>query len=174
MISSASSDYLLSTPFATKWEKIGSHKRAGILIPLFSVYSRQSQGIGDFTDLKLLVDWATSTGTSVIQLLPMNDMGPLFCPYDSHSSFALEPAYISLNEFDGDVKDLKKRFSPMGRTHIRYGVKDEKMKLLWGIYLREKENSPAFKRFQEENASWLLDFAFFKVLKRIPRSSGLV
>ncbi len=167
MISSPSSDYLLSTPSRAKWEKIGSGKRAGILVPLFSVHSSQSQGIGDFTDLKLLVDWAQLTGNSIIQLLPMNDMGPVFCPYDSLSSFALEPAYISLNEFDCDVKDLKKRFSLSGKAHIRYSVKEEKMKLLWGIYLREKENGAAFKRFQQENASWLPDFALYKALKEL-------
>ncbi|KPK96922.1 MAG: hypothetical protein AMJ95_11795 [Omnitrophica WOR_2 bacterium SM23_72] len=167
MISFASSDYLLRTPSGTRWKKIGSGKRAGILVPLFSLHSRQSQGIGDFIDLKLLVDWAQVTGNSIIQLLPMNDMGPIFCPYDSHSSFALEPAYISLSDIDGNVKDLKKRFSLTGKKYIHYSIKEEKMKLLWGIYLREKENSPSFKRFQEDNAYWLSDFALYKVLKEL-------
>ena len=77
-------------------KEILNHRRAGVLIPLFSIYSKDSFGIGDFRDLKLAVDWVQKTGSSILQLLPMNEMGPVFCPYDSFSSFALEPVYISL------------------------------------------------------------------------------
>ena len=79
-----------------KWQRIGEAKRAGVLVPLFSVYSRQSIGIADFRDLRLVVDWSERSGNSIIQLLPLNEVGSYFCPYDSLSSFALEPAYICL------------------------------------------------------------------------------
>ena len=73
------------------WQEVGRKRRAGIAVPLFSVYSRKSIGIGDLDDLKLLVDLCRKTGGSILQLLPMNEVGATFCPYDSISSFALEP-----------------------------------------------------------------------------------
>jgi 4-alpha-glucanotransferase len=173
MLKTNPSEYLLNTASQDKWERIGTCRRAGILAPLFLLYSQESIGVGDFHDLKLLVDWAKRTGNSIIQLLPMNEMGPLFCPYDSVSSFALEPMYISLKEIPlaknksiyKKLKDLKKLFRP-GREYVDYAIKKEKMQLLWEIYLKEvPDNSLEFKEFREENAYWLLDFTLYKVVK---------
>src|SRR3989338_5715636 len=133
---------LLKTPSQDKWVRIGTQKRAGVLVPLFSVYSKKSIGIGEFRDLKLLIDWAKLSGNSIIQLLPLNELGRLFCPYDSISSFALEPAYISLEDIPGvnksaikrKIVQLKKEF-PTGRAHIDYGIKKRKFALLWDIFL---------------------------------------
>src|SRR4030042_1185989 len=97
-------------------------RRAGILAPLFSLYSENSLGIGDFEDLKLLIDWSSKCGYSIIQLLPMNEVGSTFCPYDSISSFALEPVYARLKPSSLP----KKRAS----SHVDYGIKDEKTRLL--------------------------------------------
>ena len=146
------------------WKNAGFKKRAGVLIPLFSVYSEKSFGIGDLGDLRLIVDWAKSTANSIVQLLPMNEVGSLFCPYDALSSFALEPAYISL----GDFPTLKeKRFnSSKDNLYVDYAVKEEKLRLLWDVYLlQDLSEELAFEDFQKENAYWLLDFALFKVLK---------
>jgi len=77
---------LLKTQSKEKWERIGLDKRSGALVPLFSVYSQKSLGVGDFRDLKLLINWCEKTGNSILQLLPMNEVGPIFCPYDSVSS----------------------------------------------------------------------------------------
>lgn len=147
------------------WMNVGFKKRAGVLIPLFTVYSKNSFGIGDFGDLKLIVDWAKSTANSIIQLLPMNEVGPLFCPYDALSSFALEPVYICLNEFNS-LKE--KQFNPSSKDnfYVDYAVKKEKLQLLWEVYLlADLSEETAFEDFQRENAYWLLDFALFKVLK---------
>src|SRR3989338_8693612 len=83
------------------WDKIRRQKRAGILIPLFCVYSEKSIGIGDFSDLKLVIDWAAATKNSITQLLPLNELGITFCPYDSLSSFALEPLYLDFKTIPG-------------------------------------------------------------------------
>ena len=72
-------DLLAKSISKDNWENIGFTKRAGVLIPLFSVYSQDSFGIGDFGDLKLIIDWAKSTSNSIVQLLPMK-VGSLFCP----------------------------------------------------------------------------------------------
>jgi len=147
------------------WMNIGFKKRAGILIPLFTVYSRNSFGVGDLGDLKLIVDWAKSTANSIIQLLPMNEVGSLFCPYDALSSFALEPAYICLKEFPSL---REKQFTPACKDspYVDYAVKEEKLRLLWDVYLlQDLSEEFAFEDFQRENAYWLMDFALFKVLK---------
>ena len=97
------------------WAKAGQVKRAGVLVPLFSVYSKNSIGIGDFSDLKLLADWCAGTANSILQLLPMNEVGPTSCPYDAVSSFALEPAYISLCGLSlAGHKDVKKSINEFG------------------------------------------------------------
>jgi 4-alpha-glucanotransferase len=147
------------------WKRIGTQKRAGVLVALFCVYSKGSTGIGDFQDLKMLIDWASCTGNSILQLLPMNEVGSLFCPYDSISSFALEPAYISLSAYKRGIEELKSIF-PVGRAYVDYRIKNEKMRLLWEFYLHQpKRESKEFNNFKEENAYWLFDFACYKVLK---------
>ena len=62
------------------WGEVGNGRRSGVLVPLFSIYSRRSAGIGDLEDLKLLTDWCEKTGNSIMQLLPMNEVGDNFCP----------------------------------------------------------------------------------------------
>ena len=40
---------------------------------MFSVRSETDLGVGEFLDLKLLVDWAVAAGFHLVQLLPIND-----------------------------------------------------------------------------------------------------
>jgi len=172
MLESNLGEGLLKTAARDKWKKIGIRRRAGVLVPLFSVYSKNSFGIGDFADLKLIIDWAKATGNSIVQLLPMNEVGINFCPYDSLSSFALEPAYFSFHlfptarkkSFQTTIAGVKKDF-PTGRPYLDYRIKEEKLKILKSIYAEDDSNSAACKKFREENAYWLEDFALFKMLK---------
>ena len=137
-------------------------RRAGVLAPLFSIYSRKSIGIGDFSDLKLLIDWAQNSGNSIIQLLPMNEVGSLFCPYDSISSFAIEPSYVSISS--PKTEGLKKTF-PVGKQYVDYSVKKEKVKILREIFASESEYNSDIDKFREENSYWLTGFSLYKVLK---------
>lgn len=165
---------LLNTPSKDRWLKIGLFRRCGILAPLFSVYSDKSLGIGDFQDLKLLVDWCKKSGHSIIQLLPMNETGMLNCPYDSVSSFALEPVYLSFNAL-GAVKKMlayrrleriKEKYSLTNKKYVDYGIKEEKLKLLWDIYSQGNlALGGDFNSFRQENSYWLEDFALYKVVK---------
>ncbi|MFA5255883.1 MAG: 4-alpha-glucanotransferase [Candidatus Omnitrophota bacterium] len=139
-------------------------RRAGILAPLFSIYSENSFGIGDFEDLKLLVDWSSECGYSIIQLLPMNEVGSTFCPYDSISSFALEPVYLHLKPSVSD-----KTLSPQGASshRVNYNIKDKKTRVLKGLYDKEKHpaSNKEFMSFMEENRYWIDDYSLFKALK---------
>ena len=157
------------------WKDIGKKRRAGVLAPLFFVYSGRSVGVGDFHDLDLLAGWCAKSGLSILQLLPMNEVGPTFCPYDAVSSFALEPMYISLEDLPEArekvvktrIAGLKKKF-PAGKKYINYDIKDAKKALLWQIYSAGRGagcGSEEFKVFASENEYWLDDFALFKVLK---------
>src|SRR3990167_363907 len=136
------SNILLNAPSKDKWERVGAHRRAGAVVPLFCVHSKRSVGIGDFDDLKLVIDWCDKSGLSILQLMPMNEVGSTYCPYDALSSFALEPAYISLEALSAVAKNrsmpkissLRKRF-PCGEGHVDYGIKDAKKGLLTEIFL---------------------------------------
>jgi len=164
---------LLATASADVWKRLGTDKRAGILAPLFSVYSKDSTGIGDFSDLKMLVDVCKKMGVSILQLLPMNEVGSTFCPYDAVSSFALETAYISLPSVPGaQDKAVKAKIDkirsayPPGAAHVDYAVREAKREVLWDIFLFKAAAPDAkFRKFTETHTYWLEDFALYKVLK---------
>jgi len=138
-------------------------RRAGVLVPLFAVHSRNSLGIGDFSDLKLIADWCKLTGNSIIQLLPLNEVGVLFCPYDAVSSFALESAYLPVSGWH--AKALQKSF-PSDSLYVNYQIKKEKLRLLKAEFGSDGvRNSRELNAFKEENAYWLADFALYKALK---------
>ena len=76
-------------------------KGAGVAIPVFSLRSEKSFGVGEFTDLKLMVDWAKQVGLKLVQLLPVNDTTATHTftdsyPYAAISAFALHPLYLHL------------------------------------------------------------------------------
>ena len=161
------------------WEKAGKKRRAGVSLGLFSLYSSQSQGVGDLADLVTFINWASDAGLSVVQLLPMNEVGGVFCPYDAVSSFALEPFYLSLaalpaalrRGFNDRIASLKKTFA-IQDGRLDYGVKDAKRGLLRDIYRRHGAQKPAgYASFCASGASWLNDYALYKVIKGIHRGS---
>ena len=77
---------------------------AGIVLPVFSLRSRTSFGVGDFGDLRKLIDWAHLCGLKAVQILPINDTTRTGTwadsyPYNAISVFALHPIYVNLNEW---------------------------------------------------------------------------
>ena len=163
---------LLNTVSKNKWERIGLARRSGVVVPLFSVYSRDSIGIGDFEDLKLVVDWCDKTGNTILQFLPLNEMGSLLCPYDAISSCALEPLYISLKAIASQNKNIIKKLGtlkenfPVGRPYLDYRLKQEKMRLLWEAFLEESpHDNREFNDFIAQNNYWIYDYALFQVMK---------
>ena len=87
-------------------------RAAGVCVPVFSLRSEQSCGVGDFGDLYRFIDWAAEVGLKVIQLLPVNDTtdthqwGDSY-PYNIMSAFKLHPHYIDLNQLP-PLKDKKR------------------------------------------------------------------
>jgi 4-alpha-glucanotransferase len=124
--------HFLNSPAKDKWNRIGADRRSGAVIPLFSIYSKESVGIGEFPDLKLVVDWCVKAGMSIIQLLPLNETGYDFAPYNTISTFALELMYLRLNQLRGintdkynkEIKTLKKIFA--NQAQVNFEIKNTK------------------------------------------------
>ncbi len=161
---------------ATKdhWERIGVKKRFGICAPLFSLRTLRDAGVGDIGDLYPLVDWCRRIGASVIQLLPINDMGLDSVPYSALSAFALDPIYIALDRVDeiASAPDLCERLARLSTTlnqgaRIDYlQVRREKGALLEEAF-RRADGPPlraALAEFRDSN-SWLDDYLIYRTIK---------
>ena len=155
-------NFLLKTETKKQWEKIGIERKAGIIVPLFSIWTKESAGIGEILDLKLLIDWTKKVGFKIIQLLPINDF--VFSPYFILSSFAIDPVYLSLKDLikKEEKESLRKKFSK--RERVEWAIKNEKLKLLWKIFSKKKIKE-IDEKFEKENEWWLRDYSIFKVLK---------
>jgi 4-alpha-glucanotransferase len=167
--------FLKESKTADKWERFGMRRRAGVAVPLFSVRSKKSIGIGEIPDIKTIVKWCELTGNTILQLLPLNDTGFDFAPYNSVSSFALDPMYLSIQAlkevnlapFKKDIRELRTKFQHTN-DKVDYAIKQSKVDLLWRIYRRSYLNGlKRFERFVEENNYWLKDYAMYKVIKFI-------
>nr|WJV41848.1 1-deoxy-D-xylulose-5-phosphate reductoisomerase [Phlomoides rotata] len=82
----------------------------GVAIPMFSVRSEEDVGVGEFLDLKILVDWAVESGFHLVQLLPINDtsvhgMWWDSYPYSSLSVFALHPLYLRVQALSENLSE---------------------------------------------------------------------
>lgn len=164
---------LLRSPAKRIWKRIGTKRRSGVVIPLFSIYSKNSIGIGEIPDLKLVVDWCVQTGMSIVQLLPMNELGYDASPYNSISTFALEPVYLRLQElrgidlqpFDKNFRELRFKFKNR-KSRVDYRIRSAKYELLKRIYENANlEQNREFNSFVLNNKYWLIDYAVYKVLK---------
>lgn len=165
--------FLKESKTADKWERFGMRRRAGVAVPLFSVRSKKSIGIGEIPDIKTIIRWCELTGNTILQLLPLNDTGFDFAPYNCVSSFALDPMYLSIQSlkevnlapFKKDIRELRSRFQHTN-DKVDYAIKQGKIDLLWRIYRRSYLNGlKRFERFIEENNYWLRDYAIYKVIK---------
>lgn len=145
---------------------------AGTAVPVFSLRSADDFGIGEFHDLKLLIDWAAATGQSVVQLLPVNDTTRRggwedSYPYSPVSSFALHPLYIHLQDLGikEDEEFLREQKELDSLREIDYpAVFKAKMKYIRRAFVEHGEKdlrSAALKRFARQNAFWLDEYAEF-------------
>lgn len=173
-------EYFSNTLIKDKWQKIGIKKRAGVVVPLFSIYSDKSIGIGDFYDLRHIVHWCKQCGLSIIQLLPLNDCGDDFSPYNSLSSFALDPMYLCLRElkevnisrFNKKLKELKKKYKA-GLNYVEYGIKKAKIEFLYEVFNNSYiKGLSKFEKFKVENKYWLDDYALFSVIREISENKN--
>ena len=145
---------------------------AGTAVPVFSLRSRADFGIGEFRDLKILTDWAASTGQCIIQLLPINDTTRKgewddSYPYSPVSSFALNPLYIHLQDLgireDASFKKIQAELNALLELDYPriFKAKMAYVRKAYEVRGSKDLSSPAFKKFYKENISWLGEYAEF-------------
>ena len=153
---------------------------AGVAIPVFSLRSEKSFGVGEFYDLKKMVDWAEVTGLKVIQILPINDTTMTHTwqdsyPYNANSTFALHPQFINL-EGVGTLKSKSamSKYRKLGKELNSLAEVDyERVNSLKQQYLKEffmeqgdkSLSSKEFKEFFKRNEYWLRPYAAFCSLR---------
>ena len=155
-------------------------KGAGIAIPVFSLRSRNSFGIGEFTDIRLLVDWAKQTGFKMVQILPVNDTTATHTkadsyPYAAISAFAFHPAYLNLEKVAGSahagrIKPLRKKQRQLNDLPaVDYEqvmkFKNSAVRELFQEMKDEFLDNPAYFEFFELNRHWLVPYAAFCYLR---------
>ncbi len=149
---------------------------AGTAIPLFSLRSEKGFGIGEFADLKLLVDWAVATGQKVLQLLPINDTTMARTwedsyPYNANSSFALHPQFIRLSEV-GIVEDEEycrlreelNRLPALDYERVNR-IKEQLLHKAYKTYGAKVAKRQDYRAFVADNARWLMPYAAYSVLR---------
>jgi len=154
----------------------------GVALPVFSLRTTQSAGVGDFGDIRLFIDWAVRVGISVVQVLPINDTTATFTwedsyPYSAISVFALHPQYLNLSQMGklADVADQQKYLSEVTELQALDQVDYERvMKLKWWYSKRLFDSlgaaavlkkDAAFAAYVSDNAHWLYDYTAFCCLR---------
>ena len=151
-------------------------KGAGTAIPVFALRSEDDFGVGEFYDLKKMVDWAASTGQSFLQLLPINDTTMLHTwedsyPYNPNSTFALHPQFLNLPavgvKVDEAYKALQAELNALDQIDYER-VNNTKLELLRNAFdktFKKLSATKGYQAFVDKNAHWLLPYAAFCVLR---------
>jgi 4-alpha-glucanotransferase len=151
-------------------------RAAGVALPVFSLRTEKSFGVGEFKDLKLLVDWCVNVGLKLIQILPVNDTMATGTwtdsyPYAAISAFALHPQYLNLERVaTGPNKKLlagleseRQRLNALEAIDYE-AVMAAKMGFLKRVFPSQKEKtfkSNEYKAFFKQNEKWLMEYAAF-------------
>lgn len=152
-------------------------KGAGVAIPVASLRTSTSMGIGDFTDIKILIDWAKKAGLHLIQVLPVNDTGNDPSPYSANSVFALHPVYLNVKRVANEVfgeeipTDIRNEIN-QAIVELNANTKiDYQHSLSWKLHLLEKIfklcekqtfSAVGFQEWFATNMDWLAPYACWK------------
>lgn len=155
---------------------ISQWRGAGAVVPVFSLRSEGSFGVGDFGDLKQMIDWVDKTNQRVLQILPINDTNITHTwtdsyPYNSISIYALHPQYTDLRQLpELKSKERRDHYAALQKelnalSQIDYErVNKAKMDYLHELFEQEWtmiSRRITYKRFFETNKEWLVPYAAF-------------
>lgn len=169
-----------SLAYPTRW------KGAGVALPVFSIRSATSCGVGEFNDLPKLVDFCVAAGYQLLQLLPINDTTSNnnyrdSYPYSAVSSFALHPQYINIEalgtmspEMQEEYEADRKRLNSLDKIDYMKVI-DVKLRYIRRMYKLQKNEfleSKEFTSWFEENQNWLVPYAAFRFLMEVNGSSN--
>ena len=144
-------------------------RRAGILLPVFSLPSRYGIGCLDSAALRF-IDFLSAAGQSDWQILPLGPTGYGDSPYQSFSSYAGNPYFVSLEglideghltEAECDAAGLESDGGRVdyGRQYVR------RLPLLRMAYERFLHLADAdFERFCNDRPH-VMEYALFMALK---------
>jgi 4-alpha-glucanotransferase len=167
---------IIQSPTGDLWSKIGIKHHHGINVPLFSLKTHVSAGIGEFMDLIPLLEWCKEIGFDVIQLLPCNDTESTWSPYSIISAFALNPIYLSLSHlpYFKDDEYLKFLFYSLQKLNeeqrINYPlVFEKKRQFLRHYYERYADRIISEEKYKNfiHSEQWLEGYALFKAIKEV-------
>jgi 4-alpha-glucanotransferase len=153
-------------------------KGAGTVIPIFSLRSEGSFGVGDFGDLKKMVDWVDKTNQRILQVLPINDTNMTGCwqdsyPYNAISIYALHPQYTDFRQLP-TIKDEAKRTAfetlrlelnalPQIDYERMFKAKMDYLRELFAQEWKKVKATKDYKQFFDDNKEWLVPYAQFCV-----------
>ncbi|MBE6259605.1 MAG: 4-alpha-glucanotransferase [Prevotella sp.] len=162
-------------------------KGAGTVIPVFSLRSEGSFGVGDFGDLKLMIDWVAKTQQRILQVLPINDTNITHTwqdsyPYNSISIYALHPQYTDLRQLP-EIKDEKRKAHfeqlrqelnalPQIDYERMFSAKMDYLRELFAQEWTTVKRRASYKEFFEQNKEWLQPYAAFCVNRDKPQTSN--
>ncbi|MFO0761634.1 MAG: 4-alpha-glucanotransferase [Byssovorax sp.] len=182
-------DLAMQTPTNDKRRRV-----AGVTVPLFSLRSSRSWGIGEIGDLPDFAGFVRASGFRLVQILPLNEIsGGETSPYSALTAFGIDPMYISL----ADVADLgmvrDTGALPAGALEAIGGdagalllsrarqsdridyeavrvLKRQALRYAFERFLQHdlKRSTPraaAFLGFRARHQEWLADYALFRALK---------
>ena len=151
-------------------------KGAGVAVPVFSLKSDNSFGVGEFLDLKLLADWCNNVGLKMIQILPINDTRTdgswdNSYPYKAISTKALHPIYLNLDKMGQLVDENDREYFKQqkeilnAKDYVDYPevmkVKEDYFRKIFLQTWNDIKEREDYKTFFNENKDWLVPYAFF-------------
>jgi 4-alpha-glucanotransferase len=163
---------------------LAAGRHAGLLIPLFSIPSSRSWGIGEIGDIPLFASWLRRAGQDLLQLLPINEMAVgQRSPYSAMTAMAIDPIFISMRQVEdfeaaggegamtGEWRDAleRARRSPIVDYDLVRRVKEPALRLAFTRFrdqewARSSVRAAAFGAWCVEQAWWLDDYALFRAL----------
>src|SRR5262245_9343451 len=163
-------------------KRFSAGRHAGLLVPLFSIPSRRSWGIGEISDFVHLARWLGDAGMDFVQLLPLNEMQEgQSSPYSALSAMAIDPIFIAVPDIpewsaagsrisDSDRRTIE-RAGDDGRVDyasVRL-VKNRALRAAYAwfsthLFDTGDARDRALAAFRERERWWLADYALFRAL----------
>ena len=154
-------------------------RRAGVSVPLFSLRSSQSWGIGEIGDLPIFAEWLRDGRLSVLQILPLNALAPgEFSPYSALSAMAIDPQFISMRmvphapdvdeQHSADLEPVRR--SPTVDYRAVRRLKSRALRVAFAEFLERDRtmstgSAEAFRAYVADQSWWLDEYSLFRALK---------
>jgi 4-alpha-glucanotransferase len=162
-------------------------RKAGVVLPLFSIRTGRDWGIGQLTDLTPCAQWVRRTGHRLLQILPPHELSAgETSPYGALTAFGIDPIYIDVEAIeDLDSKAIAEALGTRGRSDLERvraaarvdyrTVRALKFRALQAaferFYAREwlamTPRAKALASFIAEEHAWLDDFALYTTLRKV-------